>query len=167
MTRSTWGFCHGERGAVTTSVMPMALTRSQNSEPVRGVTVAQQIARSGVPRKRFGYLAREPGGGRMLGDRRANDLPAIVAEDDRHVEQPKRYGRHQEHVDRDDTLSVIAQEAPPSRRRCSVPSHHVLGDRILADLDVELKQLTVDPRRPPQRVGAAHLSNQSANLAIH
>ena len=27
------GFCHGDRGAVTTSVMPMALTRLQNSEP--------------------------------------------------------------------------------------------------------------------------------------
>jgi hypothetical protein len=37
----------------------------------------------------------------------------------------------------------------------------------LADLDAELEQLTVDPGRTPERVGAAHLPNQIANLAIH
>jgi hypothetical protein len=35
-----------------------------------------------------------------------------------------------------------------------------------ADLDAELEQLTVDPGRTPERVGAAHLPNQIANIAI-
>jgi len=37
----------------------------------------------------------------------------------------------------------------------------------LADLDAEFEQLTVDPGRTPEPVGAAHLPNQIPNLAIH
>ena len=33
ITRSTKGFCHGDRGAVTTSSMPIDKTRSRNSTP--------------------------------------------------------------------------------------------------------------------------------------
>lgn len=33
IARSTKGLCHGERGAVTTSLMPMALTRVRTSVP--------------------------------------------------------------------------------------------------------------------------------------
>jgi hypothetical protein len=39
---------------------------------IRGIAIAQQVARSGVPRKGFSYLAREPSCGRMLGDGRSN-----------------------------------------------------------------------------------------------
>jgi hypothetical protein len=46
----------------------------------------------------------------MLCDSGAYDLPAIVAKDDHHVEQPKRCGRHHEHVDRSDAFGVITQE---------------------------------------------------------
>jgi len=37
----------------------------------------------------------------------------------------------------------------------------------LTDLDAELEQLAMDPRRTPERVGAAHLPNQVTNLALH
>jgi len=103
----------------------------------------------------------------MFGDGGADDLPAIVGQNDHDVEQPKRRGRHNEHVDSGDALGVIPQEGPPVLRRCSPSSHHVLGDRSLADLDAELEQLTVDPGCTPEWVGAAHLPNQIANLAIH
>ena len=33
ITRSTYAFCQGERGAVMTSVIPIASTRLQNSAP--------------------------------------------------------------------------------------------------------------------------------------
>ena len=61
---------------------------------------------------------------------------------------------------------MIAQKAPPGRRRCPPPSHHVLGDGRLADLNAELQQLAVDPRRTPEWVGAAHLPDQITNFAI-
>jgi len=103
----------------------------------------------------------------MLGDGCAHDLPAIVGQNDHHIEQPKRCGRHDKHIDRSDAFGLIAQEAPPSRGRRTSSSHHVLGDRGLADLDTELEQFAMDPGRTPERVGAAHLPNQIANLAIH
>jgi len=55
----------------------------------------------------------------MLGDRNAHDLPAIVGQDDHHIEQPKRGGRHNEHVDGSDAFDVIAKESPPVLRRRS------------------------------------------------
>jgi hypothetical protein len=104
--------------------------------------------------------------GRMLGDDRAYNLPAIVSQNDHHVKQPKRCRRHDEHVDGGDPLSLIAKKAPPGRRRRHSSSQHVFGHAGLADLDAELEQLVVDPGRTSERVGGAHLSNQNANLAI-
>jgi len=36
----------------------------------------------------------------------------------------------------------------------------------LADLDAELEQLTMNPRRTPERVGAAYLPDYFTSLAI-
>ena len=102
----------------------------------------------------------------MFGDGRVHDFPAIVAEDDRNVEQPKRRAGYDKHIDGGDTLGLIAQEAAPARRRPTSSSHHILGNGGLADLDAELEKFTVYPRRAPERVGAAHLPNQITNLAI-
>jgi hypothetical protein len=83
------------------------------------------------------------------------------------MQQPKRGGCHDEHIDRGDASGLIAQEAAPSRRRPTSSSHHVLGDGGLADLEAELEQFAVDTRRSPERVGGVHLPNQIPNLAIH
>jgi hypothetical protein len=80
--------------------------------------------------------------------------------------QPKRCRRHNEHIDRSDTGGLIAQEAAPGRRRHPWSSHHILGNRGLADLDAELEQLAMDPGPTPERVRGAHLPNQITNLAI-
>ncbi len=103
----------------------------------------------------------------MLGDGGAYNIPAIVGQNDHHVKQPKRRGSHNEHVDGGDAFGVIAQEGPPVLRRCSVSSHHLLRDCSLAHLHAELEQLAVDPGRTPERVGAAHLPNQIADLTLH
>ena len=109
----------------------------------------------------------EPNSGRMLGYSRAYNLPAIVGLNDHHVEQPKRDRRLDEHVYGRDSLGLISQEGPPVLRRCSPPSHDVLRDGRLADLDAELEKLAVDPRRTPEQVGAAHPPNQVTNVALH
>jgi hypothetical protein len=70
---------------------------------------------------------------------KSHNLPAIVGQNDHHIQQPKRRGSHNEHVDRGDAGGLIAQEATPGRRRCSSSSHHILGDRALAYLDAELE----------------------------
>src|SRR6266436_824166 len=67
-----------------------------------------------------------PSRGGMFGDGRVNDFPAIVAEDDGNVEQPKRRARYDKRVDGGDTLGLIEQEAAPGRGRRTSSSHHVL-----------------------------------------
>jgi hypothetical protein len=51
----------------------------------------------------------------MLGEGGAHEIPAIMGQNDHHVEQPKRRGRHNEHIDRSDAFDVI-QEAAPARK---------------------------------------------------
>jgi len=82
-----------------------------------------------------------------------------VDQNDHHIQQPKRCGRHNEHIDRSDTGGLIAEKATPGRRRRPWSSHYVLGDRRLADLDAELEKSAVNPRRAPERVGATHLTD--------
>jgi hypothetical protein len=103
--------------------------------------------------KRFGYLAGEPSCGGMLGDGRVNDPPPTVGQNDRQVEQLKRHRCHNEHIDRSNAGGVVEQKAAPGRRGCTSSSHHVFGDRSLADLDAEPEQFTMDRRRVPERGG--------------
>lgn len=44
---------------------------------------------------------------------------------------------------------IMKERLPPLRWRASSPGH-ILGRARLADLDAELEQLTMDPRRSPQ-----------------
>src|SRR5579863_6509148 len=84
LPRRTWcrdDFCDPHR------IDPLAELRA-----VRGIAIAEQIARSGVPRERLAYLTGEPRCGEMLGDGGVNDPPEIVSRNDHHVQQPKRRG---------------------------------------------------------------------------
>jgi len=55
---------------------------------------------------------------------------------------------------------MVAEESLPALGRRAPSPGHVLGDAGLADLDAELEQLAMDPRRSPQRIGNAHLADQ-------
>ena len=70
-------------------------------------------------------------------------------------------------IDGGDADCFVAQKATPCRRRRSDPSHHVLCDRGLADLNAELQDLAVDAGRTPQRVGVVHLPDQITNFATY
>jgi hypothetical protein len=52
---------------------------------------------------------------------------------------------------------------PALRRRVSSPDH-VLGHAGLSDIDAELEELSMDPRRSAQRIGNAHLADKLAYL---
>jgi hypothetical protein len=55
---------------------------------------------------------------------------------------------------------MIAKEGLPALGRRASSAGHILGDAGLADLDAELEQLAMDPRRSPQRIDNAHLADQ-------
>src|ERR1700693_4660834 len=167
ITRSTYAFCHGERGAVTTSVIPLAATRLLKTEPY-AVSRSRSRKLGAVSQgKASTILLRKPGCRGMLRNIESHNPSATVSQDDHNVDQSKR-GRHgNEHVDCGDAECFVAQEATPGRRRRPSSSHHVLRDCGLADLNAEPQQLAVDARRTPQRVGAVHLSDQITNVATY
>src|ERR1700687_866602 len=59
---------------------------------------------------------------------------------------------------------MIAKERPPALG-WRVSSHgHVLGHAGLSDIDADLEELSMAPRRSPQRIGNAHLADKLAYL---
>ena len=83
MRRSTYAFCHGDRGAVRTASTCMPATVVATSA-TRAIPIMQEIPwrlvfREGVPK-----LLRDPAGGRMGRDIRMNDTSTVMGEDDQH-----------------------------------------------------------------------------------
>ena len=66
---------------------------------------------------------------------------------DQGIQDPKRRGWHNEHVDRRNVGHVVVQEATPSRGRGFGPPPQVSSNRGLADLDAQLEQFAVDTGR--------------------
>src|SRR5258708_1452907 len=59
---------------------------------------------------------------------------------------------------------MVAKERPPALGwRVSSPGH-VLAHAGLSDIDAELEEFSMDPRRSPQRIGNAHLADKLAYL---
>src|ERR1039458_5307989 len=83
------------------------------------------------------------------------------------IEQTKRDCRHDEQIHRRDAVGMIMKERlPPLRWRASSPGN-ILGHARLSDIDAELEQFSMDPRRAPLRIGNAHLADQPADLQRH
>src|SRR6202043_1396127 len=80
------------------------------------------------------------------------------------IEQPKRDCRHDKHIHSRDAVGMIAKERPPALGRRVSSLGHVLGHAGLSDIDAELEEFAMDPRRSPQRIGNAHLADKLAYL---
>src|SRR6202047_2122557 len=100
----------------------------------------------------------------MRCDAKPQNMSPAVPHDQQSIEQAKRDCRHDEHIHCSDPISVIAEECPPALRRRVASPDHVLGHAGLSDIDAELEELSMDPRRSPQRIGNAHFADQLAYL---
>src|SRR5580692_5219413 len=131
---------------------------------IGAVPVTNEIAGSLFPPACVRDLICDPFCGWMRCDAKPQNMSPAVPQDQQSIEQAKRDCRHDEHIHRSDPVSVVAEERPPPlRRRVSSPDH-VLGYARLSDIDAQLEQLSMDPRRSPQRVGNAHLADKLAYL---
>src|SRR5450759_968541 len=83
------------------------------------------------------------------------------------IQQTKRDRRHDKHIHRRDAVGMVMKERFPALRWWSSSFDHILGHARLSDVDAELEQLSVDPRRSPQRIGNAHLADKLAYLRRH
>src|SRR5208282_6588477 len=118
-------------------------------ETVRSVAISQQVAWRSIPRKGLCNLAGEPTGGGVPGAIQMQNLPPSVAEDDAHVQQPKRGGGDHKHIDSSDAVDLIAQEGPPGWRGGTMALDHMSADGCSADIDSQLEHLAVNPWRTP------------------
>src|SRR5258708_20493634 len=79
----------------------------------------------------------------MRCDAKPQNMSPAVPHDQQSIEQAKRDCRHDEHVHRSNSISVIAEECPPALgRRVSSPGH-VLGHAGLSDIDAELEEFSM------------------------
>src|SRR6266436_2436481 len=62
---------------------------------------------------------------------------------------------------------MVMKERSPTLRRWSSSFDHILGHARLSDVDAELEQLSVDPRRSREQIGNAHLADKLAYLRRH
>ena len=100
----------------------------------------------------------------MGGDVEMHDPPAIVREDDEHEQDPERGRGHHEEVHRRELCRVSRQERTPGLRRRPPRPAQVLGDGGLRDLDAQLEQFRVNPRRAPEGIGLLHLADEVPGL---
>src|SRR6266446_1511905 len=131
---------------------------------IGAVPVTNEIAGSLFPTACFRDLICDPFCGWMRCDAKPQNMSPAVPHDQQSIEQAKRDCRHDEHIHRSDPVSVIAQERLPTLRRGFSSFEHIFGHARLSDIDAELEQLSMDPRRSPQRIGNAHLADKLAYL---
>src|ERR1700757_1110075 len=84
--------------------------------------------------------------------------------DQQSIERAKRDCRHDEHIHRGDAVGMIAKEGPPALGWRVSSLGHVLRDARLSDIDAELEEFSMDPKRSPQRIRNAHLADKLAYL---
>jgi hypothetical protein len=75
-----------------------------------------------------------------------------MPQDEKAKEQSERNSAHYEEVYRGDSIGMIAQEGVPALRRRSPLLHHVFRRSRLPDIDTELEELSVNPRRTAKRL---------------
>src|SRR5262249_7603899 len=110
---------------------------------IDSISISQQISRCGIKRKGFEHLLRRPFRRRMSGDVEVHDASSIVCEDNKNEEDFEPNGVDGEKVDGAELRNVILEERPPRLGRGFGASDHVLGNRSLRDLNVQLHQLAV------------------------
>jgi hypothetical protein len=96
---------------------------------------------------------------RVSGDLEMDDSPAVVIKYNHGIKHPKRRGRDDEHVDRDDDCHMVSQKAAPSRGGSLRAPRGISSNGGSTDIDVELEEFAVDTRCAPKRgAGSAERS---------
>ena len=134
---------------------------------ISSIAIPDHIARDLLPAKSLGQLIGDPFGCGVRGDPKPQDLPPAMSHNQQAIEQPERDCRHHEQVHRGDPVSMITKERFPSLRGRRPPPCHIFGHASLTDIDAQLEQFTVNPRRSPSLVLDAHLTDQVANFQWH
>ena len=120
-----------------------------------------------VPRESLGDLAGKPLRRRMVGDANRYQSASVVPQNDKAEQQLECNRRHDEEIDRSDSVGLVMEERPPGWRPRTAMLRHVFRDGRLRDVDPKLQQLAVDSRRAPQRIGLTDLTDEILRFLGH
>src|SRR5260370_26468649 len=137
---------------------------TRQSFPIALVSATDQMPWGLLQPARLDQLPPSPIRGRMFRDIEVRQPAPAVAQHHEHEQDPKGRRGHREEIQRDQILGVILQKRAPRLRRRPPRPEHVLRDRRLRYRQAQLQQLAVNPRRTPERIGAAHPPNQISEL---
>src|SRR5262249_30637872 len=110
---------------------------------IDSITISQQISRRGIKRKGFEHLLRSPFRRGMSCDVEVDDASSIVCEDNKDEEDFEPNRMDGEEVDGGELRNGILEKRPRCLGWLFGVSDHVLGNRRLRDLNVQLHQLAV------------------------
>ena len=139
---------------------------SCDDSAVDPIPIPDEILRGIIPRKRLGYLTRNPLCLGVCCDIDPDQRSAVEPNDDEGIEQIEADGRDNEQVHGGNVRCVVTQKGAPTLAWQAVSLDHVLGDARLRDLKPELEQFSVDARRAPERVIDAHPPDQRAEVRL-
>ena len=165
--RSTYGFCHGLRGAVTTSSTPIAVTVERNDCPY-APSRSRIRCRGAVP---HGNASRICCATHAIVGFAVTAKCTIWRRSWWSTMNPNRrwnvaVGDHEE-IDRRQAIGVISKECPPRLRWRRWVTDDVFRDGGLGDGKAKLQKLAMDPRCAPPCVLQRHPSDQIADLPRH
>ena len=102
----------------------------------------------------------------MLGDVDVHDTAAGVRNQDEHEEHAARQRRDGEEIHRDEGREMVGEEGPPRLGRWTRELRQQSRYRALGDFNSQLRELAVDARGAPQRIGACHVGEESGDVRI-
>jgi hypothetical protein len=156
------------------SILPRTFDRCSNRANIQGadrsgnlaaelrVAVKDQESRSSLKRKRFSQLLNHPGTCGMTRHIEVQDLPPVVTDHEKAVEQTKSHRWHREEVHcRNSFAMVLKKREPPFRWfRISWGASHPARNRSFGNIELKHQELTMNSRRAPSRVFNNHAEDQ-------
>ena len=145
-------------------VDPHGLGSAREHDPVHRIAVAQEVARGSLPGERLHELLGRPLGRGGVGDVDVDDASPLVRQDHEDEQDLEHHRGHDEEVHGDEAPQVVVEKGPPSLRWRPSMADQVLGYRRLGDLEAQLLEFPVNPRRAPRGLAARHLSDERSDL---
>src|ERR1019366_7209818 len=101
---------------------------ASDDSTIDAIPVSDHVAGSPVPRKCLRYLACNPFCRRIPCDVDPDQISAVMADDDKGIEQVEANGWDNQQIHGGNVRRVVTQEGSPVLARRSTPLDHILGD---------------------------------------
>jgi len=101
----------------------------------------------------------------MVGYREMQNPPSFVVQHHEHPQDTKGHRRHREEVHADQGIPMVAQKDQPALELVgrSAPPGQISGHRTLINLQAQLQQFAMNPRRSPT-ILTGHPSDELLHL---